>query len=262
MRLKALGAFSVKSYSQPRRNQRQQVIKAARDLEMIVVPEGGSTYYFNMTHILDGHTGIEHAIPVAPLYKDVVTLMAKSGAGYTPTLIVGYGGIWGENYWYQHTNVWENERLLKFTPRSVIDARSRRRLMVPEDDFYHFELAKSVKDVVRAGGKAQLGAHGQIQGIGAHWELWMIAQGGLTPLEAIRCGTLSGAQYLGLDKDVGSLEAGKLADLMVMDKNPLENIQNTSSIHYVMVNGVLYDTNNMDEVYPQKKTRAKFFWER
>jgi imidazolonepropionase-like amidohydrolase/Tol biopolymer transport system component len=261
-RLKALGAFSVKSYNQPRRNQRQQIIKAARDLKMMVVPEGGSTFYHNMTHILDGHTGIEHAIPVAPLYKDALTLFARSGVGYTPTLIVGYGGIWGENYWYQHTNVWENERLLRFTPRSVIDARARRRLMVPEDDFYHFELAKTVKDLVRAGGKAQLGAHGQIQGIGAHWELWMLAQGGLTPLEAIRCATISGAQYLGLDMEVGSLEAGKLADLVVMDKSPLDNIQNTSSIRYVMINGVLYDTNNMDEVYPQPKTRAKFFWEK
>ena len=261
-RLKAVGAISVKSYNQPRRNQRQQIIKAARDLEMMVVPEGGSTYFFNMTHIVDGHTGIEHAIPVAPLYKDAVTLFAKSQSGYTPTLIVGYGGIWGENYWYQHTNVWENERLMHFTPRGVIDERARRRLMVPENDFYHFELGKSVKDILHAGGKVQLGAHGQLQGQGAHWELWMLQQGGLTPLEAIRCGTLYGAQYLGLDKDIGSLEVGKLADLMIMDKNPLENIQNTSSISHVMINGVLYETNNMNQVYPEAKARAKFFWER
>ena len=260
-RLKADGAFSVKSYNQPRRNQRQQVIKAARDLQMMVVPEGGSTYFYNMTEVLDGHTGIEHAIPVAPLYKDAITLFAKSKSGYTPTLIVGYGGIWGENYWYQHSNVWENQHLLRFTPRSVVDERSRRRLMVPEDDFYHIELAKSVKDVVRAGGKVQLGAHGQLQGLGAHWELWMLAQGGLTSLEAIRCATLNGAKYLGLDKDVGSVEAGKLADLMVMDKSPLENIRNSESIRFVMINGVLYDTSNMDEVYPRQKPRAKFFWE-
>jgi imidazolonepropionase-like amidohydrolase/Tol biopolymer transport system component len=261
-RMKAVGAFSVKSYNQPRRNQRQQLIKAARDLQMMNVPEGGSTYFYNMTHILDGHTGIEHAIPVAPLYKDAITLFAKSQSGYTPTLIVGYGGIWGENYWYQKTQVWENERLLKFTPRGVIDSRARRRLMVPDDDFYHFDLAKSVKDVVRAGGHAQLGAHGQLQGMGAHWELWMIEQGGLTPIEAIRCATINGAWYLGLDKEVGSIEAGKLADLVVMDKNPIENIRNTESIRYVMINGVLYDTANMDEVYPEQKTRGKFFWER
>ena len=261
-RLKAVGAFSVKSYNQPRRNQRQQIIQAARELKMMVVPEGGSTYFYNMTHILDGHTGIEHAIPVAPLYKDALMLFAKSRSGYTPTLIVGYGGVWGENYWYQKTNVWENEKLLRFTPRGDIDARTRRRTMTPDDDFYHFELAKSVRDVVRAGGRAQLGAHGQLQGLGAHWELWMLQQGGLTPLEALRAGTLSGAQYIGLDREVGSIEAGKLADLMITDRNPLDNIQNSETISFVMMNGVLYDTRNMDEVYPQARPRGKFFWER
>jgi imidazolonepropionase-like amidohydrolase len=261
-RLKAVGAFSIKSYNQPRRNQRQQLIQAARELKMMVVPEGGSTYFYNMTHILDGHTGVEHAIPVAPLYKDAVQLFAKSRSGYTPTLIVGYGGIWGENYWFQKSNVWENEKLLRFTPRSTIDARSRRRLMTPEDDFYHFELAKSVKDVVRAGGHVQLGAHGQLQGLGAHWELWMLQQGGLTTMETLRAATLAGAQYLGLDKEIGSIEPGKLADLMITDKNPLDNIQNSETISFVMINGVLYDTRNMDEVYPQARPRGKFFWER
>jgi imidazolonepropionase-like amidohydrolase len=234
----------------------------ARDYKMMVVPEGGSTLFYNVTMILDGHTGIEHAIPVAPLYKDVLTLFARSRTGYTPTLIVGYGGIWGENYWYQKTNVWENEKLLRFVPRDTVDARSRRRLMVPEDDFYHFELARSVKDFVRAGGKVQLGAHGQLQGLGAQWELWMLQQSGLTPLETIRCATLWGAQYLGLDEEIGSLEPGKLADLIVLNKNPLDNIRNTDSIRNVMINGVLYETDNMNEVYPAEKRRAKFFWEK
>ncbi len=261
-RLKAVGAFSVKSYNQPRRDQRQLIIRAARDLDMMVVPEGGSTYYFNMSMVLDGHTGIEHAIPIAPLYKDALTLLARSATGYTPTLIVGYGGIWGENYWYQHSNVWENERLLRFTPRRIIDERSRRRMMVPEDDFFHFELAKTVTDTLRAGGRVQLGSHGQLQGLGAHWELWMLQQGGMTPLEALRAATLAGAQYLGLDRDLGSIEEGKLADLMITDKNPLENIRNSDSVSHVMIGGVLYDTRNMDEVYPQQRPRAKFFWER
>jgi imidazolonepropionase-like amidohydrolase len=261
-RLKAVGAFSVKSYNQLRRDNRQRIIKAARDLGMMVVPEGGSTLFHNLTEILDGHTGIEHALPVAPLYKDALTLFARSHTQYTPTLIVGYGGLWGENYRYQHTNVYDNEKLLRFTPRARIDPRARRRMLAPEDDFYHFELAKTVKDVVRMGGKAQLGAHGQLQGLGAHWELWMLQQGGLTPLEALRCATLYGAQYLGLDGDVGSIEPGKLADFAIMDKNPLEEIRNSESVSQVMINGVLYNTSNMDEVYPERRTRPPFFWER
>jgi imidazolonepropionase-like amidohydrolase/Tol biopolymer transport system component len=261
-RLKAVGAFSVKSYNQLRRDNRQRIIKAARDLKMMVVPEGGSTYFYNMTMILDGHTGVEHAIPVAPMYKDALTLFTRSQTQYTPTLIVGYGGIWGENYWYQHSNVYENERLLRFTPRARIDARARRRLMVPENDFYHFELARSVKDYVKMGGKAHIGSHGQLQGLGAHWELWMLQQGGLTPLEVIRSATIDGANYLGLDADIGSIEPGKLADLMIMDRNPLTDIHNTESIRFVMINGVLFSTDNMDEIYPERKTRAPFFWER
>jgi imidazolonepropionase-like amidohydrolase/Tol biopolymer transport system component len=261
-RLKAVGAFSVKSYNQLRRDSRQRIIRAALDLNMMVVPEGGSTYFYNMSMILDGHTGIEHSLPVAPLYKDALTLFAKSHSGYTPTLIVGYGGIWGENYWYQHTNVYENQKLLRFTPRAHIDPRARRRMLVPEDDFYHFELAKTVKDVVRMGGKAQLGAHGQLQGLGAHWELWMLQQGGLTPLEALRCATLYGAQYLGLDGDLGSIEPGKLADLVVLDRNPLADIRNSESIRYVMANGRLYGADNMDEIYPEQRPRPPFFWER
>jgi imidazolonepropionase-like amidohydrolase len=261
-RLKAVGAFSVKSYNQLRRDNRQRIVRAARDLGMMVVPEGGSTWGHNMTMILDGHTGIEHAVPVAPLYKDALTLFARSRTQYTPTLIVGYGGIWGENYWYQQSNVYENQKLMRFTPRAHVEPRARRRMHVSGDDFYHFELAKTVRDIVRAGGKAQLGAHGQLQGLGVHWELWMLQQGGLTPLEALRCATLFGAQYLGLDGDLGSLEPGKLADLVVLDKNPLEDIRNSEAVRYVMANGRLYSADNMNEIYPEERPRPPFFWER
>jgi imidazolonepropionase-like amidohydrolase/Tol biopolymer transport system component len=261
-RMKAVGAFSVKSYNQPRRNQRQQVIKAARELEMMVVPEGGSFFYHNMSMILDGHSGIEHTIPIAPIYQDVTTVWGGSKTGSTPTLIVGYGGLWGEEYWYQKTNVWENERLLTFTPRPVIDERSRRRTMSPEDEFNHIELAKNCKQLTDAGTSVQLGAHGQLQGLGAHWELWMFAQGGMTHMEALRAATWNGAWYIGMDGDLGSLEAGKLADLLVLDANPLEDIRNSESIRYTMVNGRLYDSRTMDEIGNHPEKRLAFYWEK
>jgi Tol biopolymer transport system component/imidazolonepropionase-like amidohydrolase len=219
-RLKAVGAFSVKSYNQPRREQRQQVIQAARELEMMVVPEGGSTFLHNMTMVLDGHTGVEHSIPVNPFYKDVKELWNSSNTAYTPTLIVGYGGIWGENYWYDKTKVWEKERLLTFTPRAVVDARSRRRTKAPDEEYGHFLNAEGCKKLYDGGTKVQLGAHGQLQGLGAHWELWMLGQGGMSPLEALRCGTQYGADYIGMGHALGSLEVGKLADLVILDANP------------------------------------------
>jgi len=261
-RLKAFGAFSVKSYNQQRRDARQMIIKAAREMQMEVVPEGGSLLYFNETMILDGHTTVEHSLPVPRVYKDVVTLFAKSRTGYTPTLIVGYGGLMGENYWYQKTNVWENDRLLAFTPREVVDARSRRRPMAPDDDFNHVLIAKGAKQILDAGGSVQLGAHGQLQGLGAHWELWMLQQGGMTNLEAIRCATILGAKAIGLDRELGSIEKGKLADLVVLDKNPLENIRNSEAIAMVMLNGRLYDAKTLDEIGNDARERQKLYWQR
>jgi len=262
-RTRAYGAFSVKSYNQPRREQRQMVIEAARELNMEVVPEGGSFFYHNLSMILDGHTTIEHNIPVAPLYNDVIQLWKNSKTANTPTLIVAYGALCGEYYWYQHTNVWEKERLLRFTPRSVIDTRSRHRTMAPEEEYEngHILVSKSLKKLTDAGVTINMGAHGQLQGLGAHWEIWMMAQGGMTPMEALKTATINSATSLGLDNWIGSLQPGKLADLLVMDKNPLENIYNTESIHYTMVNGRLYDSETMNEVGNYDNKRGKFYWE-
>lgn len=262
-RTKAFGALSVKSYNQPRRNQRQQVIQAAREEGVFVVPEGGSNFYHNMSMIMDGHTGIEHNIPVTKVYKDVLELWRTSNTGYTPTLIVNYGGLNGEFYFYEHDNVWENEKLLKYTPRSIIDSRSRHRMKIPQEEYEngHILVSKTCKALTDAGVKVNLGAHGQLQGLGAHWELWMLSQGGMTNMEALKAATINGADYIGASKDIGSLEVGKLADLIVMDKNPLDNIRNTESIVYTMVNGRLYDTKTMNEIGNEPKERSKFYWE-
>lgn len=262
-RTKAFGALSVKSYNQPRREQRQQVIQAAKEEGIFVVPEGGSTFYHNMTMIMDGHTGVEHNIPVAPAYKDVVELWSASNTGYTPTLIVNYGGLNAEYYWYQNTNVWEKEKLLKYYPRSIIDSRSRHRTMVPQEEYDngHILVSQTCKKLTDAGVKVNLGAHGQLQGLGAHWELWSLAQGGMTNMEALRAATLNGADYIGMSADIGSLKEGKLADLMILDKNPLDDIQNTESITHVMINGRLYETDNMNEVGNHPKKREPFYWE-
>jgi imidazolonepropionase-like amidohydrolase/Tol biopolymer transport system component len=262
-RLKAVGAISVKSYNQPRREQRQQVIKAAREEGIMVYPEGGSMFFHNMSMILDGHTGIEHSIPVNPYYEDVKQLWSRSKTGYTPTLIVGYGGRWGEDYFYQKTKVWEKERLLTFTPRAVIDSRSRRRIMLPEEEWETGIItnAQGCKELIDAGGKVQLGAHGQLQGLGAHWELWLLQLGGLTELEALRAATQHGADYIGMGHTLGSISPGKLADLVVIDGNPLEDIYQTENISYVMKNGRLYDPATLNEIGHYDRKRLPFYWE-
>ncbi|MES2103375.1 MAG: amidohydrolase family protein [Pseudomonadota bacterium] len=260
-RLKAGGAISVKSYNQPRREQRQQILEAARQTGMMVVPEGGSLFETNMTMVVDGHTGVEHAIPVANAYDDVKQLWSQTRVGYTPTLIVGYGGLDGETYWYAHTDVWRHPLLSRYVPRSVLEPRSVRRELAPEEDYNVFKVASTATELQRAGVAVNLGAHGQREGLGAHWEMWTLARGGMTPLEVIRSATLNGARYLGMDKDIGSLEAGKLADLAIIDGDILKDIRSSDRVSQVMLNGRLYDTATMNEAGATPKARKPFFFE-
>jgi len=249
-RLKSLGAFSVKSYMQPRREARQWILKAAREEGMLVVPEGGGDLEMDMTMVLDGHTTIEHALPMTPLRKDIVELLAKSGTSYTPTLLVAYGGISGDKWFHQHYEMWKDERLQKFVPQSVVDGLGRIRGIMATDpaDWHHIDVAASAKDVMHAGGRVCLGGHGQMQGLGPHWEMWAFVQGGMTPLEAIRVATLYPAETLGMAKDLGSIEAGKLADFVVLDKNPLEKIENSETVVRVVKNGRSYLPDDLKRV--------------
>ncbi len=260
-RLNAQGAFSVKSYNQPRRDQRQQVLEAARQTNMMVVPEGGSTFQHNLTMIVDGHTGIEHSIPVAAIYDDVKQLWSQSQTAYTPTLVVAYGGIWGEHYWYQQSEVWKHPLLSQYVPKHILYPRAIRRTMAPTEDYNHFNNAKVTAQLQKLGVGVQLGAHGQREGLGAHWEMWMFAQGGMSPLEVIRAATIDGAKYLGMDKYLGSLEVGKLADLVILDADPLKDIYSTDKVDMVMINGRLYDSKTMNEVGNHPKARNKMYFE-
>lgn len=260
-RMKAVGAFSVKSYNQPRRDQRQQVIQAAHELGMLVVPEGGSTFMHNLTMIADGHTGIEHTFPVEIVYKDVLQFWKNTEVGYTPTLGVGYGGLSGEYYWYEHDDVWAQPKVAAFTPRSVIDPRSRRRQKTPPEEYNQFLIARITKQQIDNGGTVQIGGHGQLVGICSQWELWMFVQGGMSPLEALRSGTIHGARYIGMDAHLGTIEPGKLADIIVMEKDPLADIRNTQTVKYTMVNGRLYDANTLDEIGNTQRKRQPFFFE-
>lgn len=258
-RMKAVGAFSVKSYNQPRRDQRQQVVEAARRLGMMVMPEGGSLFKHNMTMVIDGHSSVEHTLPVETAYRDVIGLWSRTDVGYTATLLVGYGGLGAENYWYDRDDVWAHGRLLRYVPRVVVDPLSRRRMKAPDEEYNHLRSARIPKALTDAGGRAHVGAHGQMPGLGFHWEAWSHAQGGMTPVEMLRAMTFNGARYIGMDHALGSLEAGKLADLVVLGKNPLEDWRNTDSVAMVMINGRLYDAGDLSEVAPAKGP-ARRYW--
>jgi Tol biopolymer transport system component/imidazolonepropionase-like amidohydrolase len=261
-RMKANGAFSVKSYNQPRRDQRQQINQAARELGMLVVEEGGSTFNHNMTMVLDGVTSVEHNIPVAPLYADVINLWKETDVRNTPTLVVSYGGLSGEYWWYARDNVWEDKKLNRFFPRETLDERAIRRETAPDWDYYHVEVAKAAKTLRDAGVKITVGGHGQLQGLSANWETWSLTQGGFSNFEALRAATIDGADLIGLSKQIGSLTPGKRADFVVLNTNPLEDIRATIDTRYVAVNGRVFDVDaDMAEVGGLQRKAPEFYWQ-
>ncbi len=260
-RMKDSGAISVKSYNQPARSQRQQIIAAAKKLGMMVVPEGGGKFHQNITMLIDGHTGLEHSLPIARGYSDLTQLWAATKFGYTPTFIVSYGGLMGEEYWYDRTEVWKNTRLLRYTPHEILDSRAIRRPTAPDDQYNHIEVAKYAKVLNDKGVSVHIGAHGQREGLASHWELWIMQQGGFSPWQALRSGTIQGAQHLGMDKDLGSLEVGKLADLVVIDGDVLKDLRRSEFVQYTVLNGRIFEAATMNELGSKTK-RQPFFFER
>jgi len=252
---------TLKQYVVGDRVVRQLVAMATKEYRITPTTEGALDMKLDLTQMIDGYSGHEHSLPLQPIYNDVVQFVAKTRTYYTPTILVAYGGPWAENYFFQTTDVLNNEKLRRYIPRELVNSMMRRRPQWFRPEEYSFkEIAKGAADIVKAGGRVGLGGHGQMQGMGVHWELWAIQSGGMPTHDALKVGTIFSAEAIGLNGDVGSLEPGKLADLIVLDKNPLLDIRNTDSITMVMKNGELFDGDTLTRQWPSQKKLDKQYW--
>ncbi len=251
----------LKSYLVGNRKQRQWMVQACLANHVMPTTEGGLDLKLNLTHVIDGFSGNEHSLPITPLYKDVVEFVSRSGINYTPTLIVAYGGPWAENYFFENTEVHDDSKVRHFMPHNLVDAKTRRREGWFRNDEQVFpRLAAQDAKIIKAGGKVLIGSHGEFQGLGYHWEMWALASGGMGNMEVLRSATIHGAEAIGLAQDLGSIEAGKLADLIVLNKNPLDDIHNTNTIRYVMKDGELFEGDTLNQIWPVEKPLAPMWW--
>ncbi|WP_419161054.1 amidohydrolase family protein [Candidatus Palauibacter sp.] len=256
---------TLKMYMTGNRQQRQWIIQAARDLELMPTTEGGLDFKLDITHAIDGYPGIEHNLPIAPIYSDVVELFKTSQTTNSPTLLVSYGGPFGENYFYAHEDVLGDEKLATFVPKANIDARARRRGpgaggspgqagWFLEEEYVFPRHGEFVKKMLEGDARMGVGSHGQIQGVGYHWEMWAMGSGGASNYDILRAATILGAEAIGFGKQLGSIEEGKFADLVILNTNPLDDLRSTVDIHYVMKDGRLFDGTTLDEIHPEART--------
>jgi Tol biopolymer transport system component len=253
---------TIKMYLTGNRQQRQWIVMACKELGLKPTTEGGLDYKLNMTQILDGYPGHEHALPIYPIYKEVVDMIAQSRTTVTPTMLVAYGGPFAENFYYATEEVYHNPKMQYYTPYEELASKSRRRgaWFMPEEHVFP-KHAEFINDLVMSGGLAGVGSHGQLQGLGYHWELWAMSSGGLSTINSLRIATILGAESLGLDGDLGSIEKGKIADLVLFEENPLEDIKNTNTISHVVKNGRVYLAKDLSQVAPDQKPAPLPMWQ-
>lgn len=243
---------NVKLYRTGNRRVREWIAQSALEKGLMVTTEGAGATRLDLTQIQDGLAGAEHALPTAPLYDDVVQFMARSGVSYNTTLMVASSAS-AQDYFIvaRHPNA--DPKLNRFAPRFIVDMKTRQRTWRELADYPWPEYAASAARIMRAGGIVGMGSHGEVPGLGFHWEMEGHVMGGWTAAETLQAATMGSAKAIGRESEFGSIERGKIADLVILDRDPLADIRNTLSINAVMKSGRLYDANTLAELWPRQR---------
>jgi hypothetical protein len=244
---------NIKEYRTGNRRVREWVAMAARELGLQPTTEGALAMKLDLSQIIDGYAGNEHVLPASPLGPDVIGLMKAMRTSYATTLMTTNSGPGGAEYFVAHYDPALDPKVRRFWPGAAIEQRLTGEPFTTLAEERFPIAAAGAAALARAGGLVGIGAHGEIPGPGFHWELEAHVMGGMSPMEALHAATAGSAETIGRLDDLGTLEPGKAADLVILDADPREDIRNTRKIHAVMQSGRLYDGATLDEIWPEQR---------
>jgi hypothetical protein len=172
-------------------------------------------------------------------YRDVVELIAQSGVYFTPTLGIHGGADW---LCAREPGILEDERFLSLFPAWYV----KRYTSDANQDVARWQariepLLETVAAIAERDGKILAGTDAPIVpfGLSLLLEIELLVEAGLAPVDAIRSATSLAAEALGAEKDIGTVESGKLADLVILSADPSKDIRNLRETHQVVVGGRL-----------------------
>lgn len=254
---KSWGGTYLKVHDEFTRKERQLLVLAAKEKNLQIVGHLSTRNYIgkmNLSILLDGFTSVEHIFPVGRFYDDVRQLFLRAGSWYTPTLSLSAYGSFLNRYRSQLHYPPDNGAFEDNIPEDNLGLSSHVGIRNwAEDDSKLLYYANSIRELVENGGKVVGGSHGNYPGFQLHWDFWAMEAGGLAPMEALRTVTLSAAECLGMERDIGSIVEGKLADLVILDGDPILDIKNTALVKFVMKNGIMYEPVSLRQLWPKKE---------
>jgi imidazolonepropionase-like amidohydrolase len=241
------GVPLVKAYLRRTREDRRLIVQAAREAGIGVVSHEDNVIHTQLSQVQDGYTAIEHTLLLgsAPFYADVIEYLKRSGVMLTPSVADENSNLVGSTMWKRtsrddrFTCLIDTEKQRRSWERIDRHGKPQRRGPdgQPEIPVSLIQHIREYAALLNAGVPLSIGAHTLPAGVGTHWDMWALAQGGATPMNVLKAATVNGAYKLGMQDRIGSLAEGMDADFVILNANPLDDIHNTTDIARVVRRG-------------------------